>query len=427
MNGQEAIAYIHSFQWQKHQPGLGRVRELLHALGDPQKRLKFVHVAGTNGKGSTCACIASMLQAAGWRVGLNTSPYLVTFHERIRVDGQMISGQELADLTERVRPAAESMTEHPTEFELITAIAMLYFLERRCDIVVLEVGLGGALDASNVIDTPEAAVITAMGMDHMAQLGPTLADIAAAKAGIIKTGCDVVSYGGCPEADAVIRRVCRQRGATLTEVDFSRLREREMSLAGTEFDFTPYQALYLPLAGTYQPWNAAAAVTAAEVLGQKGWQITEDAIRQGLASVRWPGRMEVLRRSGPAFLLDGAHNAHGMAAAMESLKALFPGQKLTFLLGVLADKDVGKMLDLLAPLAERVFTVRPDSPRAMEAEELCGLLAERGLEARACDSVEDGAAAAARSAGTDGAVCALGSLYMSGAVRRAVESLPGTI
>ena len=194
MTGQEAIAYIHSFQWQRHAPGLDRIRTLLRALGDPQRGQKFIHVAGTNGKGSTCACIAAVLQAAGYRVGLNTSPYLVNFHERVRVNGEMISDGDLAALTEEVRPIAEAMAEHPTEFELITAVALLHFRRKGCEISVLEVGLGGALDASNVIDVPEVAVLTAMGMDHVSLLGPTQGDVAAAKAGIIKPGGDVVSY-----------------------------------------------------------------------------------------------------------------------------------------------------------------------------------------------------------------------------------------
>ena len=318
MTGQEAISYIHSFQWQDHAPGLGRMRALLRALGDPQRGRKFVHVAGTNGKGSTCACIASVLRAAGYRVGLNTSPYLMTFHERIQVNGALISDGELASLAEEIRPAAEAMAEHPTEFELITAIALLHFCRKDCDISVLEVGLGGALDASNVIDVPEAAVLTAMGMDHVALLGPAQADVAAAKAGIIKPGGDVVSYGECPEADGVFRRACKERGAVLTEVDFSRLRPRSFGLDGSQFDFAPYGNLYLPLTGAYQLKNAATAITALEVLQKKGWHVSEEALRRGLAQVRWPGRFEVLRRD-PVFLLDGAHNAHGMTAAAESL------------------------------------------------------------------------------------------------------------
>ncbi|MCI9578849.1 MAG: bifunctional folylpolyglutamate synthase/dihydrofolate synthase [Oscillibacter sp.] len=418
MTGEEAVAYIWSHGWEAHAPGLDRIRELLRRLGDPQKELKFIHAAGTNGKGSVCACLASVLEAAGYRVGLNTSPHLERFHERIRVNGQEISDGALGAVMERVRSAAGAMRVHPTEFELITAAAFLYFLEQRCDIVVLETGLGGELDASNVIETPELAILTAMGMDHAAILGPTLRDVAAAKAGIIKAGGTVVSRGGCPEADEVFRRTCRERGAFLTETDLSRLRVRRLDLEGAVFDFAPWENLTIPLVGAYQAENAALALTALEVLREKGWSIPEEALRRGLAAVRWPGRFEILGRA-PAVLLDGAHNAHGMRAAVESLRTLFPGKQLTFLLGILADKDAGEMLDLLAPLAERAFVLRPDSPRAMDPAALCALLAARGVEALPCTSAAAGLEAALAAAGRDGAVCALGSLYLCGEVRSA--------
>lgn len=424
MNHQEAIAYIHSFGWQTHAPGLARVRALLDALGNPQRDLKFIHVAGTNGKGSVCAMLASVLRAAGYRVGLNTSPHLVDFEERIQVDGMPIPAEALAGLTARIRPAADSMAEHPTEFELITALALLYFKEQDCDIAVLETGLGGALDASNVIDVPEAAVLTAMGMDHVAQLGPTLTDVAAAKAGIIKSGGAVISYGGCADADAVFRRVCRERGAVLTEVDFTRLCVKEQTPVGTRFDCTPYEDLYLPLAGDYQIRNACVAVTVLEELQNRGWRISEAALYGGLARVRWPGRMELLREKDPVFFLEGAHNTHGIAAAVETLKALFPEKKLVFLMGVMVDKDAAGMLDLLAPLAGAVVTVTPSSFRAMGAEQLRQLVLTKGVPAHACVSVEEAVRTAALAAGAGGVVCALGSLYLSGEVRRAVKRLP---
>ena len=417
MTGEEAVAYIWSHGWETRAPGLGRIRELLRRLGDPQRELKCIHVAGTNGKGSVCACLASVLEAAGYRVGLNTSPHLERFHERIRVDWEEISDEALGAVTEQVRAAAEAMPEHPTEFELITAAAFLYFRERRCDVVVLETGLGGALDASNVIETPELAVLTAMGMDHAAILGPTLRDVAAAKAGIIKPGGTVVSRGGCPEADECFRRTCRERGAALTELDFSRLTVRRLDLEGAVFDFAPWKGLALPLTGAYQAENAALALTALEALREKGWNIPEEAVRRGLEEVRWPGRFEVLGKR-PVFLLDGAHNAHGMRAAVESLRTLFPGRPVTFLLGILADKDAGEMLDLLAPLAERVLVLRPDSPRAMDTAALCALLTERGVEARPCANLEEGMEAAL-AAGEESVICALGSLYLCGEVRSA--------
>ena len=422
MTGQEAIDYIDTYHWQKHAPGLDRIRALLHALGDPQRQLKFVHVAGTNGKGSTCAMIAAALQAAGYRVGLNTSPHLVQFHERIQINGEMISDAALAQVTEQVRPAAEAMPEHPTEFELITAIAMVYFQMRQCDIVVLEVGLGGELDASNVIDPPEVAVLTAMGRDHMALLGPTMRDVAQAKAGIIKSGGAVVSQGGCSEADMVFRQVCRERGVSLQEVAFSRISDDALSLSGGEFTCMPYGRIRISLVGAYQIKNALTAITALEQLRGKGWKISDEAVRQGLASVRWPGRFEVLGRS-PVILLDGAHNAHGMAAAMQSLQALFPGRRSTMVLGILADKDVGEMLDLLVPMAQQVFVLRPDSPRALEAEELCRMLAEKGVCAQSCANAQEALLAAVRAAGKQGVVCALGSLYMAGDIKAAVAKM----
>ena len=246
MDYQEALAYIHAVHWQGHKPGLDRTRALLAALGDPHKRLRFVHVAGTNGKGSTAAMLDSCLRCAGYRVGLFTSPYINRFNERIQVDGVPIPDGDLVRLVEQVRPAASAMADVPTEFELITALGMLYFARERCDIVVLEVGLGGALDSTNVIDPPACAVITALGMDHVQELGPTLADIAAAKAGIIKPGSPVVSYGGAPEADRVIADAAAACGAPLTVADFARLTLRGAGLEGQTFDYDGLTGLTLP-------------------------------------------------------------------------------------------------------------------------------------------------------------------------------------
>ena len=326
MNYEQAMEYIHAVQWAGHKPGLTRTRTLLAALGDPHKQLRFVHVAGTNGKGSTAAMMASCLQAAGYRVGLYTSPFINRFNERIQINGQQIPDEALVELVEQVKPAADAMEDVPTEFEIITALGMLYFAQQQCDIVVLEVGLGGTLDSTNVIDAPECAVITALGMDHVKELGPTLADIAAAKAGIIKEGCPVVSYGGVPEADIVIRRVCAEKHAELTEVDFSRLKYEGGSLDAVEFDFDGLTDVHLPLIGSYQPRNAALAITALRVMRTHGWNIPENAIRTGLETVSWPGRFELLRHA-PAFLLDGSHNAHGMRATVQSLRDRFPAPR----------------------------------------------------------------------------------------------------
>jgi dihydrofolate synthase/folylpolyglutamate synthase len=284
----QAIEYIRSVKWLGSKLGLSRIRDLLEALGNPHKSLKFVHVAGTNGKGSTCAMISSVLCASGYRVGLHTSPYISRFNECISICGEQISDKEIASLVEIIRPDADAMDDHPTEFELITALAMLYFKRQKCDIVVLEVGLGGELDSTNVIDTPELAVIAAIGLDHTAQLGDTIEQVASAKAGIIKPGGDVVVYGNEPEALRVFEKKCADVGAKLTCVDFSRLTMRQLSLDGSVSDFEPYKGLRIPLAGAYQPKNMALAVTALEVLRSKGWNITEESIRNGLENVVWP-------------------------------------------------------------------------------------------------------------------------------------------
>ncbi|MDD7152148.1 MAG: bifunctional folylpolyglutamate synthase/dihydrofolate synthase [Faecalibacterium prausnitzii] len=423
MNYEQALEYIHAVQWAGHKPGLSRTRTLLAALGDPQRQLRFVHIAGTNGKGSTAAMMASCLRKAGYRVGLYTSPFINRFNERIQVDGQQIGDQELVELVEKVRPAAETMTDVPTEFEIITALGMLYFAQRQCDVVVLEVGLGGTLDSTNVIDRPECAVITALGMDHVKELGPTLADIAAAKAGIIKEGCPVVSYGGVPEADAVIRRVAAEKHAQLTEVDFGRLQVDGGDLDRVTFDFDGLDRVRLPLIGSYQPRNAALAITALRVMREKGWNIPESAIRAGLETVQWAGRFELLRHH-PAFVLDGSHNSHGMTATVQSLRDRFPGQKFVFLVSIMADKDVDKMLELLAPLAVRFVTVAAHTPRAMPAQTLAEHIRRYGCTAEAAPTIEAGVKRAVELGG-EGPVCALGTLYFSGDVRKAfAEQFP---
>ena len=421
MNYGQALAYIHAVHWQGHKPGLNRIRTLLEALGNPHQKLQFVHIAGTNGKGSTAAMVDSCLRAAGYKVGMFTSPFINRFNERIQVNGIPIPDQDLVQLVEQVQPAAQAMEDVPTEFELITALGMLYFVQQNCDIVVLEVGLGGALDSTNIIPPPACAVITALGMDHVKELGPTLANIAAAKAGIIKPGSPVVSYGGEPEADKVIADTARAQGAPLTVVDFSRLQLRSASLDGLVFDFDGLEGLTLPFLASYQARNAAVAITALRALRGRGWNISDQAIRQGLAQVRWPGRFELLRRD-PPFLLDGSHNAHGMRATVASLRERFPGEKFVFLISIMADKDWDKMLQLLLPLAKCFVTVTAPSPRAIPAPDLAAQIRAMGGVAEPSDTIPAGVARAdALAAG--GPVAALGTLYFSGDVRRALTFL----
>ena len=306
----QALDFIHSTCWKGSRPGLTRTIELTARLGNPQSSLKFIHVAGTNGKGSTSAMLASILHKAGYRVGLYTSPFILRFNERMQINGLDIPDEELAEITNFVRPHADAMVDTPTEFELITAIALVYFARHRCDYVVLEVGMGGRLDSTNIIDadTVVASVITGIALDHTAVLGDTHEKIAAEKAGIIKTSVPII-FGGLHPAPGesvipaeavtcgeVIRAQAARMAAPYVPVDTSRLSAVACDLTGTHFDFGAHRGLQVPLAGLYQPYNAATALTVIEVLQERGLTIPEEAIRTGLASVRWPGRFEILHR-----------------------------------------------------------------------------------------------------------------------------------
>lgn len=419
MSYESTLEYIHNIKWQKSKPGLSRTKELLAALGNPEKKLKFVHIAGTNGKGSTAACTAAILQEAGYKTGLYTSPYIIRFNERMQINGEQISDTELEEIVDAIRPFADAMDDVPTEFEMITAVAMQYFYNNNVDIVVLEVGLGGELDSTNVIETPECAIITAIGLDHMEFLGDTTAEIAKTKAGIIKENGRVAVY---PAEDDVINAIaekCKAVNSEMTVLDGSKITVHEVNLCGCKFDFDGFKELFVPLAGVYQPYNASLAITACRLLIDAGWNISDDAIKTGLSKVKWPGRFEVLRYD-PVFILDGAHNPHGIEGAVKSIKAHFGDEKLTFVIGVMADKDVENMIGMVVPLAKEFYTARPDNPRAMEANELARRLEGCGAKAIACESVADAVNKAIASVSKDGAVVALGSLYFSAEIREAV-------
>lgn len=413
----EALSYIHNVDWRGKRATLSRVRELLGRMGDPQRRLRFVHIAGTNGKGSTAAITASILQAAGYRTGLFTSPYLTRFSERMRVNGEEITPGELEEITAFVRPHAEAMDDHPSEFDLVTCIGMEFFARRGCDIVVLEVGMGGRLDSTNVIDPPEVAVITAIGLDHMQYLGDTVEKIAAEKAGIIKRGSAAVVAAQQQSIIDVIAARCAQEEVPLTVADPAQLfSDCRTTLDGERFCYRGKEML-LSLIGVHQRQNAAAAVETAQRLAARGWKISPEAIQKGLQSARWAGRFELMQRE-PVFIVDGGHNPQGAQTVADTLRALFPGKKITFLAGVLADKDGLGILEPVLPLAGRFYTLTPDSPRAMPAGQLAQELRDRwGIDAVPCGSVRAGIAQALSQASPDDVLCAYGSLYQVGEVR----------
>ena len=410
MTGQEAADLIHQRAWVGQKPGLDRIRRLLGRLGDPQNELKFVHIAGSNGKGSTAAMLASVLSAAGLKTGLYTSPHLWQFNERFQVEGVPISEEDLVDITAQVLEAAED----ETEFELMTAIGMVYFLRAGCDLVVLETGLGGRLDSTNVIPAPETAVITHIGLEHTELLGDTVAKIAAEKAGIIKPGCSAVLYGQSLEAETAVERACG-----VVNVSLSRTAPVEPVSSGQEgqrFTYRGRGPYSISLLGEYQVHNAAVVLETVDALRRRGWEIPEKAVQSGLSQARWPGRLELARRS-PDVILDGGHNPQCMEALARALGELYPGKKLIFLIGVLADKDWSTMLGELLPLAKEFYTITPDSPRAMSAVELADYLEKQGARAVPCETVRDGLDRALASSEPQDVVCACGSLYMIGEVR----------
>jgi len=417
----EALEFIQSVCWLGTKPGLERITELLSRLGDPQKELKFIHITGTNGKGSVAAMLTATLNAAGYRVGRFTSPHLRFYNERINVAGQDISDADLCILAEEMKPAVEGMVEKPTEFELWTAMAMCYFKKRACDVVVLEVGLGGRLDSTNVIHAPEVAIITNLALEHTEYLGDTIGKIAFEKAGIIKPGCDVVLYGQGEEAQSVIRAKCAECGCELTITDETQQKLHESSLGGQVFTYRSREKLRLRLIGTYQYRNAAVALDAIDVLKKRGFAISEQAVAEGFANVVWPGRFEVLRRE-PLVIVDGAHNPNGVEELAKCLNTYLPGKKVTFLMGVLADKDYVSMLNSILPMARRFVTVRPESERALPSADLKHEIETR-LHIPAVDggTVKEGIDKALAQADKDDIIVIFGSLYQVGEVHKAFE------
>lgn len=414
MDYDQALKYIEGVSYLGVKPGLERVSALLGRLGHPERKTRFVHVAGTNGKGSTSVMTASALSACGYKTGLYTSPHLARVNERMRLDGAEIPDGEFARVVSALASAAEGLAEPCTEFELLTAAALLWFAEAGADIAVLEVGMGGRFDATNVIPRSECAVITNIGLDHTAVLGDTVEAIAAEKAGIFKGGC-AVSYEQPDSVAAVLRSAAAKTGTELTFADFSKIEPLSDSVEGQRFRFEG-EEYSIRLLGAHQLKNAAVAFTALDTLRRSGWDLPAEGVRKGLAAAVWPARFELVERA-PLFVVDGGHNPQCVAATAEAIRRYMPGGRCVILMGVLADKDWSAMIDILADVAEGFVCAAPDSPRALPAADLGAELLRRGLHAEVCSSVPEAVEAAKALAGPDGAVCSVGSLYMSGAVR----------
>ena len=418
MTYQEALTYIHSISWRGSKPGLERISGMMEQLGNVQEDLKFIHIAGTNGKGSVSAMLSSVLTAAGYRTGLFISPYIMRFNERMQVNGMPISDEELAEIVTEVQPVAESMAERPTEFEIITAAAFLWFARQKCDIVVLETGLGGRLDATNLISKNVCAVITNLGMDHTEYLGNTLGEIAGEKCGILKPGCPVVAYRSAPEAMKVIRARAKELECPVRTADFGKIKALSADLQGQTFQYKQFPELTVHLLGAHQLKNAAVALETISVLRKAGWEIPDEAVVQGMDATRWPGRFEVLQDN-PLVIVDGAHNPQGVESLIAAVKEYLPGQHIVCVTGVLADKDWKPMMDRLKTVVSDFVAVTPDSPRALGNVRLARYLTDREHWVSVADDVEKGLTGALeRAKATGGMVLACGSLYMAADVRR---------
>ncbi len=401
---------------------LDRMRELVRRMGDPQKAFPSVHIAGSKGKGSTSAMTMAILQAAGYRTGLYTSPHLHTFRERMRIDGELISRQQLTDLWRQARPVVESLPE-TTTFEIITLLAFLHFATPPVDWAVLEVGLGGRLDATNVV-SPAACAITALSLEHTDLLGDHITDIAAEKAGIIKPGAPVVTGPQPPEAMAVLQQTAREAGAPLVRVGKDwRWDIRDQSPQGLRLDIygpdSTITDVYIPLTGAHQAANATLAVALVDALRPVGVHISPDSIREGLSHSYWPGRLELLSRR-PAILLDSAHNRDS-ATRLKNALATFPHQRLILLFGVSADKDIAGMLTVLGDEADAIVLTRSFHPRAANPAELAHI-ARPFFPRKRIQITENTSSALEQAlalAGPDDLILATGSIFVVAAVREA--------
>lgn len=408
MNYKETLEYIKSLQKLGSKPGLSRVSELSKLMGNPQNDLKIIHVTGTNGKGSTCAMIESVLVKAGYKTGKFSSPWIEKINEYICINGETLSDDDFAKAISEAKEFADKMKDHPTEFEVITVAAYNWFKKQNCDIVIMETGMGGLGDATNIIEKPVLSVITNVAIDHTKFLGNTIEEIAENKSGIIKDSCPVLFGGEDEKALKVIEKIAGEKKAELFTTDKPNVISADIS--GSRFEYRGLD-LEIPLAGEYQLQNAATAFDALDILASSGIEISDDDIISGFANVKWKGRFEVLKED-PLFIFDGGHNMQGILYSVMSIKKYFD-KKVNILTGVLADKEYEKMAMVLAAVAENVFVVTPDNPRALEAEKYAEVFRQKGINAVSSESVAEGVKKAVDiSKKENRPLVAIGSLYM---------------
>lgn len=426
MTEKETYEYIQSLQSLGSHLGLESVTELCRRLGNPQDELQFIHIAGTNGKGSILAMISETLAACGYKTGRYISPTVADYRERFQINGRMISKKSLCGYVERIKAVCDAMEEeglpHPTPFEFETALGFLYFKEKHCDIVVLETGMGGTTDATNIITTTLIAVLASVSMDHMQFLGNTLTEIAGVKAGIIKEGIPVVSTWQEPEAEAVFRKTCREKGAVLHPADREKAKLTGATERGLRFSYKGHTGMKLSLRGTYQLANAAAALEVLDCLREKfGYHLPEEKIKTAFAEIVWPGRFEKIAKK-PDFYIDGAHNEAAAKSLAETVRFYFTNRKIIYIMGVLKDKEYDKIIQATYPLADSIITVKtPHNERAMDAYELAQAVAVYHRKVTVADSLEEAVEMAYLIAGDDAVIIAFGSLSYLGELTAIVK------
>ena len=420
------IDRIHEFNRFGMVLGLDRMEELLRRLGNPQDDLKVIHVAGTNGKGSVSKYLEEGLSACGYKMGLYTSPYIETFNERIRYDGADISDEDLEYYGQKVVSAAEAMVadglDSPTEFEVVTAIAFLYFAGRQADITILEVGLGGIGDSTNVVKSPLASVITSISYDHMAQLGSSLAEIAVNKAGIIKTGCPVIANVPQRDAAKIIARKAYAMGSRLYDISGIRAAVSDETPFSQKVSMELYEKSYsdveISMVGRHQAENLKTALATLEILRKSGAvKLDREALYEGLKRARQPGRFEVISED-PLVIIDGAHNEAGAQVLQETMAQHFAGKKILLVAGILADKEINSIVKFLTKITDHIIVTEPDNPRKLAAEKLAEHVAEFGVAAEVVSDVEAAVHRAKELADGYDVILFAGSLYLIGDVRR---------
>lgn len=427
MNYREAMEYIEELKPLGSVMGLETMRQLCARLGDPQEKLKFVHIAGTNGKGSTLAYVSTVMQTAGYRVGRYLSPTVREYRERFQVDGRIITQSGLCNYLEPVKEAAEAMAAeglaHPTLFEVETAVAFLWFRDKACDLVVLETGLGGALDATNIVNNTLVAVFSSISMDHMAILGETLEKIAQVKAGIIKNKCYVISVKQSPEVMKVLRQAALLKKGKFLTADVTRAKQIKYGVTKQSFSYDRYKNLEISLAGQFQIENAVLAVETVMALTRCGFTVPEEKLRQGMLAAKWQGRFDVIAKK-PIVIADGAHNEDAAKKLAESIRFYFTNHKIIYIIGMLRDKEYDKVIRATFSLASHIITVTPPiKERALSALELAQTAGEYHSTVTAADSVQEAVEIAYLLAGKDrdAVIVAFGSLSYLGELMDTVE------